>query len=89
MGKQVSKKRIKRQPSWKGQPTHPPAKSLRHNETEKEYGNEVLFSVSPFGTYSVSFWPALPFPFICFLFFLFLLEKYFFEGSSSAIYNRQ
>lgn len=80
---------IKRQPSWKGQPTQQPAKSLRHNETEKEYGNKVLFSVSPFGTYSVSFWLCITLSVYLLSFFPFSFGKYFFEGNSSAIYNWQ
>ena len=63
-------KQIKRQLSWEGHPTHQPAKSLRHNEKEKSSA-KYFFLFHPSGLIPFPFGSALPFPFICFLFFLF------------------
>lgn len=65
-------KQIKRQLSWEGHPTHQPAKSLRHNEKEKKL-RKIFFSFHPSGLIPFPFGSSLPFPFICFLFFLFFL----------------
>jgi len=63
-------KQIKRQLSWEGHPTHQPAKSLRHNEKEKKL-RQIFFLFHPTGLIPFPFGSSLPFPFICFLFFLF------------------
>ncbi|WP_159156315.1 hypothetical protein [Empedobacter brevis] len=52
---------------------------------KKENLNKVLFSVSPFGTYSVSFWLCIALSVYLLSFFPFSFGKYFFEGSSSAL----
>ncbi|MDM1549797.1 hypothetical protein [Empedobacter falsenii] len=66
-------KRNKKAAKFERTPAQQPAKSLRHNETEKTK-IKLFFLFHPLGLNPFPFVSALSFPIYCFLFLLFLLK---------------